>query len=551
MIFDEPPKNRQDLYERIQKTSKDAVVLDEMIRHGFWPERGTLPQDPADELHRRAELQKRLSELRAELVLHRNEAALKAELRRKRLEASKKKQAETKARHESERKERAARWQEKKAKEIVYLGDGVSGGLGKKESDDAALAKRGLPVLRSAADVARAADVSIGQLRFLCFARRVSRVSHYRSFKIKKKTGGERLISAPMPRLKKLQRWILESVLDKVALHANAHGFRHGRSILSNAAPHAGAGVVVNVDLKDFFPSIRYGRVKGMFRWLGYSEEVATIFALACTATEADEVVLDGVRWFVATSVRRLPQGAPTSPAITNVLCDRLDRRLTNAATKLGFVYTRYADDLSFSAKPGGGEAPDVGRLLRRVKWLVAKDGLEVHPKKTRVLRRGRRQEVTGLVVNSAQVAVPRADLRRFRALLQQIEKHGPKGKRWGDSEDVLASIDGFANYVLMIDKVKGGKLKARVAAIHLKHNYVKPAPPPKKPAAPAPRIAPIPPPMAAPPTSAPPRAPASLPGPTPPSPTPPSSTPHPTTGPPPTPPTDGPPKKKPWWKLW
>src|SRR5581483_11709401 len=122
------------------------------------------------------------------------------------------------------------------------------------------------------------------------------------------------------------------------------------------------------------------------FRWLGFSEAVATIFALVCTAPETDEVFLDGARWFVATSVRRLPQGAPTSPAITNVLCDRLDRRLTRAATTLGFTYTRYADDLTFSAKPGTAPeaAPDVGKLLRRMKWLVTKDGLEVHPKKTR-----------------------------------------------------------------------------------------------------------------------------------------------------------------------
>ncbi|HZU99097.1 MAG TPA: reverse transcriptase domain-containing protein [Planctomycetota bacterium] len=537
MIFAEPPRSRQDLYERIQKTSKDAVVLDEMIRHGFWPDRGTLPQDPAEEIHRRAELQKRLSELRTQLVQTRNEERLRAELRKKRLEESKKKQAETKLRREQERKKKAEHWQAVKATEIVYLGEGVSGGLGKKEADDAALAKRGLPLLHSAAEVAQAAGITVGQLRFLCFSRRVSRVSHYKTFKIKKKTGGERAISAPMPRLKAFQRWILESVLDKVALHANAHGFRHGRSILSNASPHAGAGIVVNVDLKDFFPSIRYGRVKGMFRWLGYSEEVATIFALACTATDVDEVTLDGTKWFVASSVRRLPQGAPTSPAVTNVLCDRLDRRLTNAATKLGFTYTRYADDLSFSAKPGAEVDP--GKLLRRVKWLVTKDGLEVHPDKTRILRRGRRQEVTGLVVNKT-VSVPRDELRRFRALLHQIDKQGPKGKRWGDSDDVLASIDGFANYVLMIDKAKGEKLKARVTAIHKKYSYVKRVHVPKKPAAPAasPRVAPIPAPMPMPPPSAP---------------EPPASAPPPSASPPVPPPAPGeePPKKKPWWKLW
>src|SRR5581483_9233413 len=132
----------------------------------------------------------------------------------------------------------------------------------------------------------QATGLPIGQIRFLAFARKVSRVSHYKSFKIKKKTGGERAISAPMPRLKKLQRWILENVLDKVPLHPAAHGFRHERSILSNAQPHVGSPIVVNLDLKVFFPSIKYGRVKGLFRWLGFSEAVATIFALVCTASD-------------------------------------------------------------------------------------------------------------------------------------------------------------------------------------------------------------------------------------------------------------------------
>ncbi|MEZ0228491.1 MAG: RNA-directed DNA polymerase, partial [Planctomycetota bacterium] len=110
MIFDEPPKSRQELYDRIRTTSKDAVVLDEMIRHGFWPDRGTVPQDPAEEIHRRGELQKRLSELRSELVRNRDEAKLRAELRKKRMEESKRKQEETKARHAKERAERAAAW---------------------------------------------------------------------------------------------------------------------------------------------------------------------------------------------------------------------------------------------------------------------------------------------------------------------------------------------------------------------------------------------------------------------------------------------------------
>ncbi len=519
MIFDEAPKSRQELYDRIRTTSKDAVVLDEMIRHGFWPDRGTVPEDPAEEIHRRGELQKRLSELRAQLVLNRDESKLRAELRRKRMEESKRKQAETKARHAEERKQRAAAWAEKKAKGIVWLGAGVSGGLSEETPNPEALAKHGLPLLATAEDVAKATGFTIGQLRFLAFARKVSKVSQYRTFKLKKKTGGERVISAPMPRLKRLQRWILENVLDKVALHPAAHGFRHERSILSNAQPHVGSPIVVNLDLKDFFPSIRYPRVKGLFRWLGYSEAVATIFALVCTAPDVEEVLLDGTRWFVATSQRRLPQGAPTSPAITNVLCDRLDRRLTKAANVLGFTYTRYADDLTFSAKPDA--QVDVGKLLRRTKWLVEKDGLEVHPKKTRVLRKASRQEVTGLVVN-AKAAVPREALRRFRAVLHQIDRQGPKGKKWGESDDVLASIDGFANYVFMVNPAKGAVLKAKVRELWKKYGYERPRYARKaKPPAPAPL---------------------------------PASSPREAAGgregdAPPPPPPEKP--KKPWWKLW
>src|SRR5262245_58904391 len=104
MIFDEPPKSRQELYERIRTTSKDAVVLDEMIRHGFWPDRGSVPEDPAEEIHRRAELQKRLGELRHQLLVNRDENRLKLELRAKRMAASKLKQAETKERRAKERR---------------------------------------------------------------------------------------------------------------------------------------------------------------------------------------------------------------------------------------------------------------------------------------------------------------------------------------------------------------------------------------------------------------------------------------------------------------
>src|SRR6185436_13738435 len=188
----------------------------------------------------------------------------------------------------------------------------------------------------TAAELAAAIGVSLGELRFLAFAREVSTTTHYRRFTIPKRTGGERVISAPMRRLKRVQRWVLDRVLEPLALPEPAHGFRTGRSILSNASPHVGAAVVVNVDLRDFFPTVTYRRVKGLFGKLGYSEEVATVLGLLCTEPEIAETTLDGITYYVARGERRLPQGAPTSPAITNALCRRLDRRIAGWAARHG-----------------------------------------------------------------------------------------------------------------------------------------------------------------------------------------------------------------------
>lgn len=473
MIFDEQPKTRQEIWDRIRATSKDQYVLEEMVRLGFWG--AGLPEDPSGEVERRGKLLVELKELRKRLAVYRDPQKLLKEVHAKRKAEALQRRKETKERRLRERSERAEEWKKKKETEVVYLGAGVSAGLGRKEGDPERLGENDVPALDDAPAIAAAMGIDLGALRFLAFSREVAKVSHYQCFKIKKRTGGERLISAPRPRLKSAQHWILRNVLDKVEMHPAAHGFRKGRSIVSNAQPHVGAAVVVNLDLEDFFPSVIYPRVKGVFRWLGYSEEAAIVFALLTTEFDRDEVELDGTTWHVATSPRHLPQGAPTSPAITNVLCRRLDRRLVKAAGALGFTYTRYADDLTFSAKD---RAAPVGKLLRQVHWLIEEDGLRVHPKKTRVLRSSRRQEVTGVVVNE-RPTIARSTLKRFRATLYQIEKDGPEGKHWGASSNVLESIRGFANFVCMVNPEKGVPLRERVEAIRVRYGRATPAPKP------------------------------------------------------------------------
>lgn len=470
------PTTREALYERIRTSSKDEVILEEMVRLGFWPAQGQVPHDPADEIRRRGELERQLADLRERSRKLYNEKVLIAEQRKQRLAASRKKQQETKARRERERVERAEKWAARKKGEIVYLGEDVSGGLSHKTSDAKRLQESGLPVIHTAEELARAMGVEVKALRFLAFNRRVSRVSHYRRFLIPKKTGGHRLISAPMARLKKAQAWVLAQILGKVRVHAAAHGFLTGRSIVSNARPHVGADVVINLDLKDFFPTVSFRRVKGAFVRLGYSEAVSAALSLVCTEPDVDEVALDGATYYVARGERHLPQGSPASPAVTNVLCRRLDRRLQGLADALGFAYTRYADDLTFSARGDAASSKSVGKLLRGVNDIVAHEGFTVHPEKTRVMRKGRRQEVTGVVVNE-KLGVERDELRRFRAALYQIEKDGPAGKRWGSGADLLASVHGFACFVAMVDPAKGQPLLARVRALLTRHG--KPGKPP------------------------------------------------------------------------
>ncbi|MEK6215691.1 MAG: reverse transcriptase family protein, partial [Boseongicola sp.] len=271
--------------------------------------------------------------------------------------------------------------------------------------------------------------------------------------------------------MKAAQWWILENLLNPLPVHDAAHGFVNGRSIVTNASAHVGRDLVINWDLKNFFPTVTYTRVKGLFRSFGYSEKIATVLGLLCTEPDAEQVELDGEDYFVHSSKRHLPQGAPTSPAITNLLCRRFDARLKGIAEQLGFHYTRYADDLSFSAS--GKEAGEqVRKLLWRVQAVVGEEGFQVHPDKLRIMRKGGRQEVTGLTVNE-KLGVPRDDLRRFRALVYQVEKDGPGGKKWRDSEaNLLACLLGYANFICMVDLEKGAPIRDRVKAILTRHGW-------------------------------------------------------------------------------
>ncbi|MDZ8095828.1 MAG: reverse transcriptase family protein [Nostoc sp. DedQUE05] len=335
--------------------------------------------------------------------------------------------------------------------------------LEKLQTDNLALLRsHGLAEYNTAEEIALAMEISLEKLRFLTTS--TSRTTHYLPFKISKKVGGDRIIYAPKPDLKAAQRWILDNILEKLEIHNAAHGFCKNRSIVTNAKPHVGANVIVNIDLQNFFQSISYKRVKELFSGFGYSESTATIFGLICTTAE---IVINGQINNTASENRHLPQGSPASPAISNLVCRNLDSRLATISENLGFCYTRYADDLTFSAS--GNASPKTSDLIKNIKSIITSESFTVNDNKTKISGKSVQQEVTGVIVNK-QLNISKKTLKAFRATLYQIEQEGLSGKTWGKSTNLIAAITGFANYVAMINPTKGAEFKSSVERIKQKY---------------------------------------------------------------------------------
>lgn len=374
--------------------------------------------------------------------------AEQAEAERRKEEREAARRAARLARAEVARERRAA-YDQRLTREVLWAGDGVSSRLTGVPGDEARLARRGLPPLRDAADLAAHLGIDLRALRWLTYHRDVSPVVHYRQFEVPKAKGGTRVISAPRPRLRAALDRVRETLLSRLPPTPQAQAFVKGRSTVTNARPHLRQAVLVKVDIRDFFGSIGFPRIRGLFEALGYPGQVATLLGLLCTEAPRVEVDLDGKRWWVATGARALPQGAPTSPELTNQIARRLDARLSGFAKKHGWVYTRYADDLTFSRKV---EAEgDVRRLLGTARAVLEAEGFRLNPEKIFVARKGRQQRVTGVVVNDV-VSLDRGSLRRFRAAVHRVTE---KEKRWRSPAERAAML-GFACYVKMVKPALG-----------------------------------------------------------------------------------------------
>lgn len=234
----------------------------------------------------------------------------------------------------------------------------------------------------------------------------------YKTFQIRKKSGGLREINAPCYQLG-IVLYFTNTVLKSLYTPSpSAMGFAEGRSVVDNAKMHVGHHYVFNIDLKDFFPSIPQPRVWARLQLppFNFTKEIAGVVAGLCCHTNADK------------TQNVLPQGAATSPLLTNAICDTLDRRMRGVAKRFGLHYSRYADDMTFSSMHNVyQEGSDFREELKRI---IEEQGFTMNEAKTRLLKEGRRQEVTGLTVNEV-VNVSRQYISDLRWLLHVWETEG------------------------------------------------------------------------------------------------------------------------------
>lgn len=337
----------------------------------------------------------------------------------------------------------------------------------------------GVPAIATEGELAELLGVTDLELDWFADTRHLNgrpcdpRLRHYSYRWVTKRSGGHRLLESPKRRIKAIQRRLLGALLSSIPASEHAHGFASGRSVHSFAAPHVGKRVVVRLDLQDFFTAVTAARIAAVFRRVGYPRSVAAKLAGLCTTATPEDVLSRhprarhhlAERFQTISRLRcaHLPQGAPTSPALSNLAALSLDRRLAGLAASAGADYTRYADDMAFS---GGPELERVvTRFVHLAGGIALDEGFEINYRKSRVMRSGRRQQIAGLVVNQ-RPNIKRADYDALRALLHNAARLGPESQNRDGHADFRAHLEGRIAWVAATNSGRGDRLRRLFEAI-------------------------------------------------------------------------------------
>jgi RNA-directed DNA polymerase len=252
----------------------------------------------------------------------------------------------------------------------------------------------------------------------------------YREFKIKKKSNGYRKINEPLPSLKEIQKWILKNILYKLKVSRFSKAFIPGNTIKDNAKFHKGQRIVLTIDLKDFFNSIKFIEIYRIFRKAGYTNSISVLLSKLSTLNDS------------------LPQGSPTSPYLSNLVFNSLDNRISGFCTKRKIRYTRYADDLTFSGDFS------TGMVIKFVKKIIKSKNLCINNKKLRTMYQYKRQEVTGIVVNE-KLQTARTFRKELRKDIYYIKKYGIEShieKKKIHKANYINHLLGKINFILFVN---------------------------------------------------------------------------------------------------
>jgi RNA-directed DNA polymerase len=253
----------------------------------------------------------------------------------------------------------------------------------------------------------------------------------YRTFNVKKVNGGVRTIKEPLPSLKEIQKWILVNILNKISISPYSKAYYRKRSIRDHARYHKNQKILVTMDVEKFFDNISFEKILGVFINLGYSTKVSQLLSKLCTLE------------------KMLPQGAPTSPYLSNIIMKNFDREISKHCLSNDIKYTRYADDMAFSSNE-----IDILNLTFKVEEELKHIGLKLNKEKTLEMPYGKRQLVSGIVVNE-KIQVPRIIRDELRQAMYFIQKHGLENhleKINCKKANYLNHLMGLANYILFIN---------------------------------------------------------------------------------------------------
>lgn len=267
-----------------------------------------------------------------------------------------------------------------------------------------------------------------------------SNTAHYREFQIPKKSGGSRTILAPYPALMECQNWIYKNILSDVNIHPCAQGFTNKKSIVTNAKVHINQKEFLKIDLENFFPTITINQVINVFKSLGYTHKVSFYLAAICCYD------------------KNLPQGAPTSPILSNIISLNLDNRLFALAQKFNLKYTRYADDLAFS-----GDEINV-KHIDYIKHIINECGFIINNKKTTLQKNNYKRILTGISISGDKIKVPKYYKRELKQEVHFIRKFGILNyirRNKIKNPNYLYSILGKLNFWLSVEPKNQFAIKA------------------------------------------------------------------------------------------